>query len=73
MDALKTVWNRVCELVLEYVWTPIKNMDWKDIADVLLLAVILYILYRFFRTRRAGRVLLGEIDVESASEVVLNI
>lgn len=59
MDALKTVWDRVCELALKYVWTPIKNMDWKDIADVLLLAVILYILYRFFRTRRAGRVLLG--------------
>ena len=59
MDVMKTVWDRVCDFCLRFVWEPIKNMGWKDIVDVLLLAVILYALYRFFRTRRAGRVLLG--------------
>ena len=71
MDVLKTVWGRVCKFALDYVWEPIKHMDWKDIADVLLLAVILYILYRFFRTMRAGRVLLGMGAIVVFSVVVL--
>lgn len=59
MDVLKNVWERICDFCLRFVWDPIKHMDWKDVTDVLLLAVSLYILYRFFRTRRAGRVMLG--------------
>ena len=35
------------------------HMGVKDIVDVLLLALVLFEIYRFFRDRRAGRVMLG--------------
>ncbi len=71
MDALKRVWTEISDFFLQYVWTPVKGMDWRDIADILLLAVLLYTLYRFFRTRRAGRVMLGLVAVVVCSLLVL--
>lgn len=59
MDVLKNIWQQACDACVKFVWEPMKQMEWRDIADVLLLAFVLYVLYRFFRTRRAGRVLLG--------------
>ncbi len=59
MDVLKKTWEQVSSFFSEYVIDPIMKMDVTDIVDVLLLATILYVLHRFLRTRRAGRVLMG--------------
>lgn len=59
MDVLKTVWDRICAFTMEYVITPFSEMGWVDALDILLLAFVLYQLYRFCKNRRAGRVLLG--------------
>lgn len=59
MEFLKTVWEQICAFTTEYVAKPVLAMRWTDVVDVLLLATVLYLLYRFCRNRRAGRVLFG--------------
>lgn len=59
MDFLINIWEQIRAFTMEYVVTPIKGMGVTDVIDVLLLAVILFTLYRFLRTRRAGRVMVG--------------
>lgn len=63
MDFLKDVWNQISAFTTEYVATPIGSMTAWDVIDVVLLAVVLYELYRFTRNRRAGRVLIGLVMV----------
>ena len=59
MNVLTEIWERVCDFASRYVAEPIMHMGVKDIVDVLLLALVLFEIYRFFRDRRAGRVMLG--------------
>ena len=59
MDFLINIWKQICAFATEYVAEPIKGMHVTDVVDVLLLAVLLFTLYRFLRTRRAGRVMVG--------------
>ncbi len=59
MRLLEKIWSQICVFFAEHMMAPIKEMGWVDVVDILLLAVILYALYCFLRTRRAGRVLLG--------------
>lgn len=59
MNSLEKIWGWICDFFTKFIITPILNMDIWDILDVLLLAVILYELYRFTKNRRAGRVLFG--------------
>lgn len=59
MEFLQTVWEQICAFTTEYVVTPVLAMRWTDVVDILLLSFVLYLLYRFCRKRRAGRVLLG--------------
>ena len=53
------IWARFCSFFMQYVAEPISNMNARDIIDVLLLALILYELFRFAQNRRAGRVTIG--------------
>lgn len=59
MEFLEKIRETACIFFEKYVITPILNADVIDAIDVLLLAIVLYGLYRFLRTRRAGRVLMG--------------
>ena len=59
MDMLVKIWNAIASFAIRYVAEPIRAMDVWDVVDVLLLAVVMYQVYRFTRNRRAGRVLLG--------------
>ncbi len=43
----------------KYIWDPIKNFDFWDAIDILLLATLLYLVYLFIRGRRAGKLALG--------------
>ncbi len=56
MDALTHVWNR-------YIVHPLTKFDVWDALDILLLAVLLYGVYLFFRGRRAGKLAVGLIFV----------
>ena len=67
MDRLMSFWQSISSFVNEYVIAPIQQMQVIDVIDVLLLATVLYALYCFLRTRRAGRVLLGLFAVIAVS------
>lgn len=51
-DALKTFFE-------EYIVNTVKTMRFIDVIDILVLALILYFLYRFVIDRRAGKLALG--------------
>ncbi|MBQ9785266.1 MAG: diadenylate cyclase CdaA [Clostridia bacterium] len=55
--------NAVLEWLEQYVAKPFLNIGWRDIVDILLLATLLYAVYRFVHNRRAGRVMIGLLVV----------
>jgi len=59
MDFFAKLWNQICDFTMEYVVDPISRIEIKDVIDILLLATLLYVMYRFFHKRRAGRVVIG--------------
>lgn len=63
MEFIYTVWEKICGFVDTYILRQFARMQWRDAVDILILAVILYAVYRFARERRAGRVLFGLMAV----------
>lgn len=63
MNFWSEIWARICDFFMQYVAQPIINMGARDIIDVLLLALVLYELFRFAQNRRAGRVTIGLLIV----------
>lgn len=59
MNFWSEIWANICSFFMQYVAEPILNMGARDIIDVLLLALVLYELFRFAQNRRAGRVTIG--------------
>ena len=70
MNFWSEVWAGICSFFMQYVAEPILNMNARDIIDVLLLALILYELFRFAQNRRAGRVTIGLLILIFALTVV---
>lgn len=70
MDRLISFWKSVLAFVMDAIVTPVQQMQIIDVVDVLLLSSLLYALYCFLRTRRAGRVLLGLFVVVAVSILV---
>ena len=63
MNFWSDIWSHICAFFMRYVAEPIVNMGARDIIDVLLLALVLYELFRFAQNRRAGRVTIGLLVV----------
>ena len=59
MTIASSFMNKLTEFFSSYILEPIMNIGWRDIVDILLLAVILYYLLRFVRDRRAWTLLVG--------------
>lgn len=53
------LWDRIVKFLQHYVAEPFMGIGARDVVDILLLAALLFVLYRYARTRRAGRVLVG--------------
>lgn len=47
------------ELFKQYIAGPLLHLEWTDIVDILLLAVLFYFVYSFARMRRAGKLTFG--------------
>ncbi len=62
--------DAVLDWLKQYVAKPFTNIGWRDIVDILLLATLLYTVYRFVRNRRAGRVMIGLLVVVLVGIVV---
>ena len=63
MNFWSEIWARISHFFMRYVAEPIVNMNARDIIDVLILALVLYELFRFAQNRRAGRVTIGLLVV----------
>jgi diadenylate cyclase len=59
MTAVMSVINKFADLFSTYVINPIMSIEWRDVLDIILLAVILYLILRFIRDRRAWTLLVG--------------
>lgn len=70
MNVMTKLLDQIGTFAKEYIVTPIAQMGWIDVVDLLLLATVLYALHRFLHHRRAGRVLLGLAVVVVLSAVV---
>ncbi len=70
LQFLQTCWDCICDFFWKYVAAPFYTIGWRDVLDILLLAVLLYSVYRFARTRRAGRVSAGLLLVVLLSIVI---
>lgn len=46
-------------LTQSFFSAPLHAFGWRDVLDILLLAVLLFTVYRYVRDRRAGRLLIG--------------
>lgn len=60
---LAQFWGRVGDFFLKYVAEPFTGIGARDVIDILLLTALLFVLYRYGRSRRAGRVLVGLVIV----------
>lgn len=56
---LAQVWNQIGAFFRTYVAGPFTRIGVRDVIDILLLTALLFLLYRYVRTRRAGRVFVG--------------
>lgn len=63
---MNTIWSSLVDFFNDYILFPIKenfdlkeNTDFVNIIDILLLAGLLYVLYKFIRDRHASRILIG--------------
>lgn len=71
MNFWVTLRDTVGTFFVESVVEPFSQIALPDVIDILGLAIVLYELYRFFRKRRAGRVLLGLMAVVVCSVLVV--
>ena len=62
--------ERIKNFLNLHVREPFLYFGWFDLLDIILLTVLLYSLYRFAKTRRAGRVVAGLFVVIVASLLV---
>lgn len=59
MAKIAEFWSDLVSNFNDYVIFPIKNIGIVDIIDILLLAGLLYMIYKFIRDRHVGRIMLG--------------
>lgn len=70
MDFLNNIWSWICSFTTKYIAEPFSMIGIKDILDILLLSFLIYSLYKFFRKRRAGKMLAGLVVIVVASLLV---
>ena len=63
MDAVWTFLESLKTFFADKVVAVVKTMGWKDGIDIFILAVLLFLVYRFIRDRRAGKLLMGLVSI----------
>ena len=54
-----TLWSKL----REYVFSPIADIRFVDLLDILLLALLFFAIYHFIKNRRAGKLMSGLLDI----------
>lgn len=63
MDAVWTFLESLKTFFADKVVAVVKAMGWMDGIDIFILAVLLFLVYRFIRDRRAGKLLMGLVSI----------
>ena len=71
MEFFVNLWGQIVAFVLQYVVDPFMKIGVRDVVDILALAFVLFAVYRFFRERRAARVLMGLVFLVIISAIVV--
>ncbi len=58
-EKIAALWNNMLEFFNDYIAFPISNIKLNNVLDIVILAWLLYILYKFVRDRHASRILIG--------------
>lgn len=70
MENLKEIGITIANFFRQYVIKPFRSFGILDLFDILLLAILLYEIYRFTRNRRAGRLLAGFVIVVITGAII---
>ncbi len=65
-EKLSALWGSFTDLFEKYVWNAVKEMNFVDVLDILLLAFALFYVYKFIRERRAAKLAIGLLFVSAA-------
>ena len=63
MEALNKLWDVVKVIFFDSFTEIIKSMGIKDIIDILLLALVLFFIYKIVRDNRAGKLIVGLVTL----------
>ena len=63
MDALKKLGDLIQTYFFDSFADTIKNIEIKDIIDILLLALVLFFIYKIVRDNRAGKLIIGLVTL----------
>jgi diadenylate cyclase len=62
---MSEIWKGIETLFKDYVLETVKEITVINVVDILILALILFFLYRFMRDRRAGKLALGVVMISA--------
>lgn len=64
MENLVTFFKHPLEFIRDYILFPLENINpISDVLDILILTALLYLLYKFMKNRRAGKLMVGVVMV----------
>lgn len=58
-EKLLVIWETVKVFVRDYVFVPIKSLGFLDVLDILILSMLIYVVYKFIKEKRATRLAAG--------------
>ena len=58
-DKFTQLWEKIQAFIKDYVIFPVKTISFIDVLDILLLASLIYIVYKFIKEKRASRLATG--------------
>ena len=58
-DKFTQFWEKIQAFIKDYVVFPVKSISFIDVLDILLLASLIYIVYKFIKEKRASRLATG--------------
>lgn len=69
MDWLGSLGSRIASFFSDRVAEPFRHFTVPDAVDILLVSLVIYVVWRFFRERRAGRVMIGLLVIVALGAV----
>lgn len=63
LERLSDLWSTITDFFMDYIVFPLANINVISLLDIIVLASLLYIVYKFIRDRHASRILIGFVSL----------